>query len=114
MAMYTFINDQDIERWSSVEDSEINELLQDARKINHAILIYTWHTPGIKRLFKKAKPLILYSIRIDDGKNQAHILNFPSDVSGSSINTYLTKAQTMIYLYGFLNGSRQITPKSNQ
>jgi hypothetical protein len=105
MGIHMYINDQDIERWSSVEDSEVNELLQDARKVDPAILIHTWHTPGIKRIFKNVKPLTLYSIRINDGKCQAKIMNFPSDLSGSSINTYLTKAQTMIYLYGFLNGS---------
>lgn len=107
--MYTYINDQDIKQWSSVEDKEINDLFQDARKLEPRLLIYTWHAMTIKRWFKKPKPWTLYSIRVSDGSYQAHVLNFPSDVSKSSINTYLTKAQIMIYLYGFLNASNRLT-----
>ena len=114
MGIYTYITDHDIERWSTVDDKEVNELLYDARKIAPELLISTAELPLKRGWFKKPKTITLYTIHVSDGHFQARILNFPSDVSKSSINTYLTKSQTMIYLYGFLNAANRLKQQSNE
>lgn len=101
MGMYTYINDQDIERWSKVEDKDLNQLLQEVRAIDDRYMIYE-HMVITKQWFKKEKHTMLYSIRIRDGY-QARIINFAQDHEWS-INELVSKSYIMAYLYGLLTG----------
>lgn len=105
MAMYTYINDQDIENWSKVEDGDLNQLLQEARRLNPGMLISVIVRPVRHKWYKKARYVTLYSVRYHDHRYEARIVNFAQDHSHEwSINEYVTKSYVMNYLYGYLTG----------
>lgn len=108
MGVYTYINDQDIERWSRVEDAELNELLQEVRQINPSILIASFAHFIKKHWYSKAKPVTLYSLRVNNGY-EAQIINFHQEHEWS-INTTVPKSYIMAYLFGYLNGVNQKPP----
>lgn len=101
MGMYTYITDQDIERWSKVKDKDLNELLQEVRAIDSRYMIYE-HLVITKRWLKKEQHSMLYSLRVRDGY-QARVINFAQDRKWS-INELVTKSYIMTYMYGLLTG----------
>lgn len=101
MAMYTYINDQDIDRWSKATDKDINDLLQQVRAIDDRYMIYEY-TIIKKHWFKKTEHSLLYSLRVRDGY-EARIINFAQDHE-CSINDLVTKSYMMTYLFGLLTG----------
>lgn len=100
--MYTYITDQDIERWSKATDKDINDILQQVRAVDDRWMIYEY-TIIKRRWFKKDTLLTLYSIRVKQSSHEARIINFAQDHEWS-INELVTKSYILTYLYGLLNG----------
>ena len=108
MPWYTYLNKEDIERWSFTDDHELNDLFQEAKKLNPALLISStsfWLKMG---LFKKKKLVTLYSIRYNEGRDQCRIVNFAPIDKSYVLNEYVDKASVMNYLFGFITGYQYV------
>lgn len=102
--MYTYITDRDLIDWSKVDDPEMNQLLQEARKLNPDLLIATCtilYKPG---WFSRGKYETRYSIRFNDDNYQVRIVNF----SGGGLNVYVRRESIINYLYGFITGAQLV------
>ena len=105
----TYINAWEIDKYKSVSDPEINELFQEVRdKFSNEYLIkeYEFIT---KRLFRKPRKEILYSLYFITILPEVQVINFYVDGSGTSINGLVNKSIIMAMLYGMINGHRYAT-----
>lgn len=103
--MCTYLNESEYEKYSSVADKELNELLQEVReKFDGKYYIQT-NKHIQKRIFRKPKEYISYTLYGCLGKPEVQIFNFPKD-SGSGIGECTGRAQIMTLFYGLLNGMK--------
>jgi len=99
------ITKEELQRYSSVADAELNELLKDVRELNPNIYVkeYSYRK---KSLFKKCQIMTLYALMID-GQGGVQLFNFPPKDELGSINTHVTKQVLFTYLFGYYNGYYQ-------
>lgn len=104
MGIYTYINDSDRERWSKVEDKELNDLFQEVRKLDKRFLL-SCNDILVKRSWFR-KPIIkkVYCLYIDMG-GDAKCVNFAQEHLWS-INTDVAKSYIMTYFFGYITGRR--------
>lgn len=102
MPQFTYITDSELREYSRVEDTDLNELLQEVRqKFGNRYWLQTrvfWDEP---KWFRKQKSHTLYQLYIGNG-GEVQIFNFPSSEGG--INTYVTKAKISTLFLGMING----------
>ena len=99
------ITKEELQRYSSVADAELNELLKDVRELNPNIYVKEYSYKK-KRLFKKCQTTTLYSLMID-GDCGVRAFSFPPKDGQGSINTLATKQVLLTYLFGYYNGYYQ-------
>lgn len=101
----TYLTQSEIEAYTSVEDKELNELLQHARRAtDNCILIQDAGSVVIRRFFRANTVEKFYTVywTIKDQDEEVIITNFYG--GESSIRTVVPKAVLMHYLIGLLTG----------
>lgn len=101
----TFLTQSEIEAYTSVEDRELNELLQYARKAtDNCILIEVVRSVVTRRLFRANTVEKFYTVywTNKDQDREVIITNFYG--GESSIRTVVPKEVCMHYLVGLLTG----------
>lgn len=99
MGCYTFLTEEEKERWSKVSCNVLNEIFQKAREFDKSLLI-SERTEVSKRFLKKTKTNTFYTVyhespAADGSTYQARLETcVPSD-----------KTSVGIYLYGIINGA---------
>lgn len=110
MSIYIYLTDADRERWKKAEDSEVDDLYQEAKKFDKTIIV-TETTTLINRWFRKPQPVTTYSVLYDNGYD-ARYVNFPPGARTKwTICTNVPKQMVMTYLYGFITA--KIKPPTN-
>lgn len=113
MGMYMYLSEGDADKMRSVEDIDVNEVFQEALTIFQNILIYEYQIFE-RRLLKKEKKVVLYSIRWLVHASEARIVNFPPfENSQCGINEYVPKQVVMSYLYGIITGAKFSEKENN-
>ncbi len=99
MGMYTYLSQNDFERYSTVDDKELNELFQEVRELMPDVYInfYKWEE---KRWFRKPIERFYCSVyhRQDKGK-----IASMEEVRCLNLN-FTTLSNIDNYLYGLING----------
>lgn len=98
----TYLTDEELERFKSVTDEELNKLLQevnenfgDKYRIDETFYQYK------KYFFSKPVKRVRYTLYAIMSSPSVQCINFASD-GKSSINTSVTKSYLMTYFYGLL------------
>lgn len=105
--MCTYLDKQEKQKYSTVTDAEVNDLLQKIRKQTNKLYIKEYSTI-IKRWF--AHPIIkksyeVYWDRFENEYPEVQIMNFyPEHDHVSSLNSVVPKHTVINYLYGLLAG----------
>lgn len=112
MGMYTYLSQSEREKWVSVEDKDINELLQEVRgTFGNEHLISSRQVVG-KRFLRKPITKTLYSIYV--GKDvEVQVINFCQEHAWS-INSDVTKSYVITYLLGMLTGYAYVMQKQER
>lgn len=108
----TYLTAGERETMSTVHDKELNELFQNVRKVTGDNFWIQERTLTKRNLFGRIKNVvtlyILYASTLHNRTGdiiEVHIINFPPEnIYSGSINTCVSKAFTMTYLFGTLNG----------
>lgn len=104
MPILRYLTDWEATQYASVEDKELNELLQVARDINPKLLAQSYST-YVKRRFRKGYYETRYSVLVRTEKSfEVQIINFYSP--SGDIHTVVSAEVLAAYLYGLLHGSR--------
>lgn len=101
----TYITKEQAENFKSVQDSSLNNLLQEARKIDSRIFLQEREVE-IKKVFKKSKKVMKYTLMFHCGGIEYQLVNFDLGTE-YSINTSVSKSHISAYLYGFLTRNEQ-------
>lgn len=105
MAITTWLTDFEREKWCTVEDTDVNEVLQEVLKdVNPDLRISENEVEVYRGWLRKSKTVKLYTIYNSLGHPDYQVLNFYTN--RSSINTSIPKEVTLAYLYGMLSGMK--------
>ncbi|MDX9802819.1 MAG: hypothetical protein WC279_14855 [Sulfurimonas sp.] len=110
----TWISDEELEAYTTVEDHDLHVLLTDARKVTGDRLFIQTDTIQVKQGWFRPpvmKPLYTLYWRMRAGDSEVSIVNFYGD--GSSIRTSVPKEIAVNYLFGLLTGRMSIFNKGN-
>jgi hypothetical protein len=100
--MVTYFNLDERERYSEVEDKELNQIYQEAKKVQD-FFIREFHYYVKKGFFSKTEKVTRYSIYGCLDSVQVQCLNFMPDTdSESSINTHVSRAVVFAFCMGLL------------
>lgn len=101
--MTTFYNDNELEGYKTVQDKELDELLQEVRQKfdNKYFLIENKYT--IKKWLKKPEIKTFYTLLYRYNNIECQVINFCREHDGS-INTGVPKSYIHTLFCGLLNG----------
>jgi len=101
MGCYIYINENEQKNKRTVEDIELNELLQEALKYDKTIMLSSYSVYERKSLFDKKKAIVHYSLyhEIFNSKGES-MMEARQQISGSG-----KKEIVSAYLYGIINGA---------
>ncbi len=106
MPVVTFLSNEEINLYKSVEDRELNTLFQEVRNtISNNYLIRTFEIKE-KKWFSNPKIKYRYCLYYNLG-SEVQVLNFPDSepyVSWMSSSDIVTKETIITYFLGLLNG----------
>lgn len=108
MAIITFISEEEAQKYTKVQEKDLNELLQEVRLFDDKLHIKECVYPEYRKFFRKISPYevryVLYSIN----GTEAQILNFPISKKDNEFNrSGYSYSQTITYLYGLINGQNK-------
>lgn len=103
--LITWLSEDDVEKYSRVQDSELNELLQEVRCQEGYLVQETKYAE--KRWLRKSRYVELYTVYFNVGikpeLNEYQLLHLPSD-SNKNGSYKVSKAVAAAFLLGLLNG----------
>lgn len=102
MAITTWIFESEVNRYKSVSDKELNDLFQEVRSLDDRYYL-SEREIEVKRLFRKPKKDILYTMYVRLFEEDFQVMNFCRDTKWS-INTMVPASYIYAYFYGFLGG----------
>ncbi len=105
----TWISDEELEAYTTVEDHDLHVLLTDARKVTGDRLFIQTDTIQVKQGWFRPpvmKPLYTLYWRMRAGDSEVSIVNFYGE--RSSIRTSVPKEIAVNYLFGLLTGRMSI------
>ena len=110
----TWLNDQELLRYSEVSDPELNELFQEIREItdNKFVIQEMTYKPEFSFWRKKKPTITLYTLYAVHGWD-AQVINFAQDHAWS-INTGVSKSYITAFFYGLLVGRRYPETKTTE
>ena len=101
MGCYIYINENEQNSKRTVEDKELNELLQEALKYDKTIMLSSYSVYEKKSLFDKKKEIVHYSLYHEIFNNKGEsMMEARQQISGSG-----KKEIVSAYLYGIINGA---------
>jgi len=101
MGCYIYINENEQKSKRTVEDKELNELLQEALKYDKTIMLSSYSIYEKKSLFDKKKAIVHYSLYHEIFNNKGEsMMEARQQISGSG-----KKEIVSAYLYGIINGA---------
>jgi hypothetical protein len=104
------LTEYDKGRYTTVQDVELNELLQEIRTEFKGVYLLREYFVKQKRgfftsWFKEDEYNTFYELYADLGHWDTQVINFARE-SGSSINTLVPKSYIITYFLGLLNGKK--------
>jgi hypothetical protein len=108
--MCTYLTMDELKKFTSVNDTEVNDLLQKVRENFDGKFLLETRNYKRKRTFfsswlsNEPQETTLYTLYYDLLGGEVQVINFASDNTESSIHTHVTKATIMNYFMGMLNG----------
>jgi len=103
--MCSYYDEHTLERAKSVEDKELNELLQEVRKIDESYYLQENKKVVKRGIFKKPIEKTSYTVLKKLRGDECQIINFCQDTEWS-INSSVSKSYIHTLFCGFLNGSK--------
>lgn len=100
--MSTYYNDYELEKFKSVTNKELNELLQEVRKIDDRYYLQE-NLHITKKLFRKPVECLYYTLIFKYNGIECQIVNFAQD-NKYSINMGVTASYIFTYFFGLLTG----------
>lgn len=101
----TYLSENDIKRFTSVTDQELNTLFQEVREKFDNKYYLEESTHVIKKMFRKPKEYTKYTLYYDTILPSVQVINFPSEKGG--IRECADKSLIMALFFGLLNGLEQ-------
>lgn len=100
--MSTYYNDYELEKFKSVTNKELNELLQEVRSIDDRYYLQE-RTYITKKRFKKPVEHFYYTLLFQHNGVECQVVNFAQD-SSCSINSGVSASYIFTYFFGLLTG----------
>jgi len=101
--MFSYYSEYDLETGKTVADPDLNEILQDVRKLDDRIYVLERPVSYRRNWFSPVVTKTLYSLIVETNNPECQIINFCQD-SGAGIHSYVSKAHVYNYLIVFFNG----------
>ena len=103
MPLCTYYHDYEVENYKKVSDDELNELLQEVRKIDSNYYLMEKDHAQLSLWFTKPKTIKFYTVLYRTQHNEYQILNLCRNGLDISNSDSIVGA----YFMGFLNGNRK-------
>lgn len=115
--MTTYIDGSELNKYCSVEDKDLNDLLQEVRKLTDNKIFLRKVTRTENPLFRKKVVHVYYELlstisAFSPNTNEVMVINFCQDWEWS-INSIVKKSYIVTYLLGMLSGYAYATEKTN-